>query len=161
MRRRAGFTLAEIALVVAIIGIAAAIAAPRMAAMVAHARTRAAANRVAADLAYVRATAVREGARARLVIEPSADCPRPRVGAAGHRYRLVRTAPGDDTLVSRVDLRSGGGRLCLASNRSSEVVFNSRGLLAAPQNRTLVVRQGTYLPDTLTLSLVGRVLRRY
>jgi prepilin-type N-terminal cleavage/methylation domain-containing protein len=152
------FTLVEVAAVVAVMGIAAAIAAPRLHGWIVHLRTRAAANQVAADLAYTRTLAVRDGWRARLVIEPAADCPAPSPGAAGHRYRIV--AGAGEAVVARRDLRADGGRICLASNRSREVVFNSRGLPIA-QNRTLTLREGAFPADTLLLSAVGRVLRRY
>jgi Tfp pilus assembly protein FimT len=123
-----------------------------------HLRTRAAANQVAADLAYTRTLAVRDGWRARLVIDPAPDCPAPAPGVAGHRYRIV--AGAGEAVVARRDLRAEGGRICLGSNRSREVVFNSRGLPIA-QNRTLTVREAGFSADTLLLSAVGRVLRRY
>jgi len=41
------------------------------------------------------------------------------------------------------------------------VEFRSTGVLVGFDNRTIVVRQGKHPPDTLTLSAVGRVRRRY
>lgn len=158
MEERRGFTLLEVVVVLVILGIAAALAAPRMEGMIAHLRTRAAANRLATDLAYTRAVAAREGGRARLVVEPSGDCPRPVPGAGGHRYRIVVDA--SSRVAKEVDLRELGGRICLTTNRSADVAFDARGLVAPPNNRTYVVRDRTYPADTLSISVVGRVLRR-
>lgn len=156
--KRGGWSLVELLVVLVIAGIAAAIVAPRMEGMLAVMRVRGAANRLAADLAYTRHLAVRTGRRARLVLERSADCPTPpRAVVAGHRYRIVVASP--DSVAVRVDLRVDGGRLCLSSNQSAEVVFNSRGLLAGFNNRTLTLRQGAAPPRTITLSAVGRILR--
>lgn len=155
----AGFTLHEMMMVVVILGIGAAIVAPRMEAWAAVARTRGAANRLAADLAYTRQLASRTGQRARLVVERSADCPAPPGWTAGHRYRVIKAGP--DSVAAARDLRLDGARLCLASNGNGPVVFRSSGVLTGFDNRTFVVRQGRYPPDTLTLSAVGRVRRRY
>jgi prepilin-type N-terminal cleavage/methylation domain-containing protein len=155
---RAGWSLHEMAVVLVIVGIMAAIAVPRMNRMVAAARVRGAANRVAADLAWTRQMAARTGRRARMVLERSPDCPAPRNGVAGHRYRLVS---GPDSVAVRVELRLDGAGLCLSSNVASAVVFTSYGVLQGFGNRTLVVTQPGGPADTLTLSAVGRVLRRY
>jgi prepilin-type N-terminal cleavage/methylation domain-containing protein len=158
-RGRAGFGLVEMLVVVVIIGIGAAIMAPRLVRLAALVRTRGAANRVAADLAYTRQLAGRTGHRARLVLERSGDCPAPPGWTAGHRYRIIHKGP-DSVAVLR-DLRLDGAPLCVASNGSGPVEFRSSGVLVGFDNRTIVVRQGGYPPDTLTLSAVGRVLRRY
>lgn len=152
-----GFSLTEVLLALAVFGILMGIMAPRFEAMLAHTRARGALNRVAVDLAYTRQMAVRTGVRARLVIEPARDCPPPIRGAAGHRYRIIA---GPDSLVYRVDLRLDGSPVCLTSNQSGEVVFNSRGLVEGFNNRTISVRQGTHAPVYLTVSAVGRVLRQ-
>ena len=155
---RAGFGLTEVLTAIVIFGIMAMIAMPRWEATLAYVRTRGAIARVAADLAYTRQLAARTGRRARLEIEPSADCPTPpRSGASGHRYRIVIAAP--DSVAARVDLRLDAGRVCLTSNQSAQVVFTSNGLVAGFNNRTLSVRQGDYAPAFLTVSSVGRVRR--
>jgi Tfp pilus assembly protein FimT len=159
MRRREGVTLAELAVVVVIAGIVAGLVLPPLAGVLATLRTRAATNQLAADLAYTRALALREGNRARLVIEPAAVCPAPSPGAAGTRYRLH--AGESRRVVAERDLADRGGSLCVASNRSAEVTFNSRGVLVGHNNRTLSVRDRGYPADTLVLSAVGRILRRY
>lgn len=159
-KSRRGFTLAELLTAVVIAGIVAAVAVPRMNTMLAVIRVRGAVNRVAADLAFTRQLAVRTGCRARLVLERSPECLARRGQVAGHRYRIVVAAGGGDSVAYRVDLRLDGSKLCLVSNQSSAVVFNSRGLLAPFNNRTLTVTQGRAPPRTITLSAVGRILRR-
>lgn len=158
-KRNAGFTLHEMAVVVAVFGIAMAIAAPRLERMTALARTRGAANRLAADLAYTRQLATRTGCSARLVLERSTDCSAPAGWTAGHRYRVLQCGP--DSVAARRDLRLDGAPLCAAANGPGPVTFRSSGVLAGFNNRTIVVRQGTHPADTLTLSAVGRVRRRY
>ncbi len=158
-RRRAGFTLHEMAVVMAIIGIAVTLAVPRLERFAAIARTRGAANRLAADLAYTRQLASREGCSARLVLEGSADCPAPAGWTAGHRYRILRCGP--DSVVARRDLRLDGAPLCVAASGSGPVEFRSSGVLVGFDNRTFSLRQRQHPADTLTLSAVGRVRRRY
>lgn len=153
---KGGFTLVEVVLTMVILGILMAIMAPRFEGTLARIRSRGALNRVAVDLAYTRHMAVRSGHRARLQVEPAADCPAPRVGAAGHRYRII-VAP--ERVVRLVDLRLDGTPVCLSTNQSGEVVFNSRGLVVGFNNRTMTVRQGNHPPVSLTVSAVGRVLR--
>ena len=158
-KRQGGFTLPEMVAVVAIMGVMLAIAVPRMARFTAIIRTRGAANRIAADLAYTRQLAGRTGHRARLVLERSAGCPAPPGWTAGHRYRVIMH--GRDSVAALRDLRLDGAPVCVATNGSGPVEFRATGVLVGFDNRTLVVRQGTYPPDTLTLSAVGRIRRRY
>lgn len=153
---KGGFTLTELIVALGIFGILLAIAGPRFEAMLAHVRARGALNRVAVDLAYTRQLAARTGGRARLQVEPAPDCPAPRTGAAGYRYRIIA---GPDSLVYLVNLRLDGSPVCLTTNQSAEVVFNSRGLVVGFNNRTMSVRQGDHAPVSLTVSAVGRVLR--
>lgn len=154
---RGGFSLLEVMTAIAVFGLLAAIAMPRFEAFLAHVRTRGAASRVAADLAYTRQAAARWGRTASLQIEPSRDCPAPRRGAGGHRYRIMV----GDSVLAAVDLRIDAGRVCLLSNQSAQVVFHSNGLLAGFNNRTLTVRQGRYAADLVVVSAIGRVRRRF
>lgn len=160
MRERGtgGFSLAEVMVVIVVFGIMAMIAMPKWEGVLARIRTRGAAARVAADIAYTRQMAARTGRRARLEIEPSADCPPPDFGAAGHRYRIIIS--GRDSVAALVDLRMDAGPVCLTSNQSSRIVFTSNGLTAGFNNRTLSLRQGNHKPTLLTVSAVGRVRRR-
>jgi type IV fimbrial biogenesis protein FimT len=156
MEARGGYTLTELIVTLLIFGILLAIAAPRLDAWLAHVRARGALNRVAVHLAYTRQMAVRTGGRARLEVEPSPDCPAPRNGAAGYRYRIFA---GGDSLMLMVNLRLDGAPVCLTTNQSGAVVFDSRGLVLGFNNRTMSVRQGSHPPVSLTVSAVGRVLR--
>lgn len=151
---RAGFSLPELVLVLAIMGVMAALAAPRVEGLVAWIRVRGAASRLAGDLAYARQLAVRTGHRAVLRLEHG-GCEGPR---AGHAYSVVTRATGDSV---RFDLRLDGGRVCVAMNGADTIAFNSRGLVANFQNRTLVVTHPGAAADTLSVSVVGRVLRRF
>lgn len=153
---KGGFSLVELVLAVAVLGILMVIAAPRLEGALAQIRSRGALNRVAGHLAYTRHLAVRTGGRARLEVVPSGDCPSPRTGTAGHIYRIV-LAP--DSIVAQVDLRLDGAPVCLSTNQSSGVVFNSRGLVLGFNNRTMSVRQGDHHPVSLTVSAVGRIYR--
>jgi prepilin-type N-terminal cleavage/methylation domain-containing protein len=156
---RGGFSLVEMMTVLVVFGIMAMMAMPTLEAVLAQVRTRGAASRVAADLAYARQVAARTGRRARLEIEPSADCPAPRTGAAGHRYRIIVAGP--DSVASLVDLRLDAGRVCLTSNQSGRVVFTSSGLVAGFNNRTISLQQGRYSPTLLTVSALGRIRVHY
>lgn len=156
---RGGFSLPEMMTVIVIFGIMAMFGMPAWEAVLAQVRTRGAAQRVAVDLAYTRQLAARTGRSARLEIERSPDCPAPRTGAAGHRYRII--VGGTDSVAAVVDLRLDAGRVCLISNQSGRVVFHSSGLVAGFNNRTLSLQQGRYAPSLLTISALGRVRRHY
>lgn len=159
MRGRGGFTLVEMMAALLVLGLASAMAAPRMDGALGALRVRSSLQRVAGDLAYARQLAVRTGQRARLRVIPSLDCAAPQGWTAGAGY-VVIAGTGVDSVVVRTDLRAGSGRICLSSNQSGEVVFTSRGLLAGFNNRTMVVSAGARVADTLLVSSLGRVLRR-
>lgn len=165
MRRRArrcasGFTLTELMIVVCVIGLLAALLAPRWTEYAARLRVRSASSRLVGDLAYTRMMAVRNGRSAGLVLERSGDCAaRFRGRFVGHRYHVVSmTDPGPS--FRTVDVRANGGRTCLEMNGADSVmVFNSRGIPRAVYNRTFWVHE-LRAADSVTVSAVGRVLRR-
>lgn len=154
----AGFTMAEVLAVLCVVGVAGAVAAPRMGGMLARMRVRGAANVVAGDLALTRMLAVRNGRTAELVLQPSPDCEvRFRGRRAGYRYtvqdRLNPVPP-----ARSVDLRLAGGRVCMEMNGPDTLAVNSRGLPRGFNNRTVWVHERRYA-DSLFLSVVGRVRR--
>jgi prepilin-type N-terminal cleavage/methylation domain-containing protein len=155
---RKGYTLVEVLAVLCIVGLVCALGAPRLDGQLARMRVRAASTLVAADLAFVKMLAVRDGHTAVLVIEPSAECSA-RLGgrAAGFRYRIqTRAQPGAPPRV--VNLRQGGGRVCMEMNGSDTLAMNSRGLPHGFTNRTIWVHDRRFA-DTLYLSVAGRVRR--
>ncbi|HEX6040738.1 GspH/FimT family pseudopilin [Longimicrobium sp.] len=156
---RAGFTLHELMIVVGLIGIVVMFVVPRLEGWAVRARTRGAVNRVASDIAYTRQLASRTGQGARLVLERGGGCPAPSGWTAGYRYQI--RSGGPDSIKARRDLRADGAPLCMAANGSGPLAFRSSGLLVGFSNRTIVLRQGSHPSDTLTISVVGRVLRRY
>jgi prepilin-type N-terminal cleavage/methylation domain-containing protein len=158
-RGQAGFTLHELMIVVGLIGIVVMFVMPKLERWAVVARTRGAANRVASDVAYTRQLASRTGQGARLVVERGGGCPAPSGWTAGHRYRIL--SGGVDSIKAVRDLRADGAPLCMAANGSGPLTFRSNGVLAGFSNRTIVLRQGIHPADTLTISAVGRVLRRY
>ena len=70
---RRAFSLMELVVVLAIIAIAAAIAAPRYANAIARYRAETAARRVAADLAYARALAQQTSSNQTVAFDPATD----------------------------------------------------------------------------------------
>ncbi|HEX8393287.1 MAG TPA: GspH/FimT family pseudopilin [Longimicrobium sp.] len=154
----AGFSLLELVVTVGLAGVLCAFAVPRMDRELARMQVRAAANRVAGDLAHARGVAIREGAGAVLVLEPAAECaPRFRGRRGGYQYRVGARGQAAERM-RRVNLRAAGGRVCAEVNGADSVEFTSRGLPRGFHNRTFWVWQGA-VADTLTLSAVGRVLR--
>ena len=160
MTGRGGYTMIEMMFVMALVSILAALAVPRLEAMLARQRTRGALNLFAADLHHTRTLAVRSGRGAVLRLLPSDDCPAAAPArAGGHAYRVV--VRGDPERVVRTrSVRLDGARVCLLANSSDTVAFNSRGLLVPFANRYVWGVRGD-VRDSLSLSVVGRVYRRF
>ena len=147
--RARGFSLVELLLVLALIGILAVIAAPSFTGWIRSIRASSAADRLAADLALARVIAVRDGWTTSLRIED------------GGTYRITR----DDTdgnavdVLMQTDLRDDYPGVNVSPS-GTRIAFDSRGILRAAGDweTTLVVYQnGGY--ERLTVSQVGRVLR--
>src|SRR6185436_19007970 len=68
-----GFTLVELVVVLCIMGVVAAIAAPRYGAAIARQRVDGAANRIASDLAYARSVARMTSSSVNVVFDPPHD----------------------------------------------------------------------------------------
>lgn len=146
LRGRRGFTIAELMIVVLIIGIAAAMAAPRVEGMIRASSLTGALNQVAADLQLARVRAIRSGRPVAL-----------QVAEGGTAYTVVEEGvPPVKTVRFTRDYPG-----VVLSPAPTTVGFDSRGMLRSSSERVLV---GTYRggrADTLRVSGIGRIYRAY
>jgi prepilin-type N-terminal cleavage/methylation domain-containing protein len=151
-----GHSLPELLAVLSIVGILVSIAVPRLNGYIMRARVRGAAQMLRGDLMHARMLATRSGHGAVVTFLREPDCadgdPR-----AGRAWRIDARGPSRAEIPA--SLRSLGGRVCYAWNGSDSMVFNSRGLLAPFNNRTLRVREGA-VAESVSVSVAGRVLQR-
>lgn len=143
---RAGFSLIEVMMVVVLIGIMAAIAAPSLSGYVDRSHARSAADRVRADIGYARMLAVRH---ARPTVVRFVDA----------SYTISTVAANDaESVVKRVNLGADHGGAAL-SPAGSVLRFDSRGLLRAEAGEypaaVLVTRGGA--SSTLVVLPTGRI----
>jgi prepilin-type N-terminal cleavage/methylation domain-containing protein len=149
LRGRRGFTIAEMMIVVLIMGIAAAIAAPRVQGMIRASSLTGALNQVAADLQLARVRAIRAGRPVALV-----------VAGGGTTYTVVEDPSGTQTQVKSVRFTRDYPGIVLSPSPTT-IGFDSRGMLQSSSDRTLT---GTYRgvrTSTLKVSGIGRVYREY
>ena len=146
-RHRGGFTLAEVLIVVLIIGIALAMAAPRMQGVLHQSAIESALNSVASDVTLARLRAVRTASRTVLV-----------VNSAGTGYSVIVDPSGTPSTFKTVSFATDYKGLTL-SPVNDTVVFDSRGMLVQGTGTIRATRQGR--TDSLTISGVGRVYRGY
>lgn len=139
--RRAGFSLAETTIVLAIVAIFSALAAPRYASSMARYRADLAARRIAADLVLARSQARMSGASRTIVFGPTTLT-----------YRLVGVAALDNGAGDyAVDLAAEPYRassLSASFNDQAQVTFDAYG--AASHGGAVVVVIGA-LQRTITL----------
>jgi prepilin-type N-terminal cleavage/methylation domain-containing protein len=138
---RHGFTLVEIGIVVALLGILAGFALPRFAEVRDRLAVRGATSSVVFALASARHAAIRRATRVAVTIDTSTA------------QVFVRAGP--DTL-ERLDLRDIHG-VSLEASRDS-VAYAPTGLGFGAANARLVLRRGA-AADTITVSRLGRVRR--
>ena len=141
--QREGFTVAEVAVTIAIVAVIVSIGLPRLGRTLDWVATDAAARDVSTALAVARATAAMQGVRTRVVIAVDSlrfDRWEPPLWVPGRRW------PGP---ASR-------GVTLEVSN--PEVVFGPLGLAWGVSNTRVTLRRGTTI-EVLTVSSVGRVKR--
>jgi len=156
--RRAGVTLVELMVVLALVGILAGLAAPSMGRVMARAQTTAALSQFALDMAYARMLSVRSGSRVEIAFQGGCAAPRyGRFSADGYRITVRDPRP---RVVRVASLRSDATGVCLESNNDRTLAFNSRGLLAPFENRRVWSRRGT-VADTVIISVLGRIRRSF
>jgi prepilin-type N-terminal cleavage/methylation domain-containing protein len=147
LRDRGGFSLAEILIVLVIIGIAVAMAVPRMEGVLHQSALQGAMNRVASDVTLARLRAVRTATSTAL-----------RVNSTGTGYTVVIDPNGTNTDYKTVSFTDDYKGLTLAPV-STTITFDSRGMLQTGSATLTATRQGR--SETVTISGVGRVYRGY
>ena len=145
----AGFTLIELIAVLILLGIGAAMAAPRVNRMAMGTKTEGAASRLSADLAYARILAVRWGRPASV-----------RFSTTGSEYTVTVDTAGSASAnyvhVKTVDIAREYAGVRLGSP-AARVSFNSRGMVAYGDG-TFTATGGSDA-DTLHLYPTGRTYR--
>lgn len=140
---RRGFSLAEVVLVCAFLGIVAGIAVPRAATMLDGIRLKQAAHDVAAAVTLARAAAIRRATYARVVVDSARS--------------EVRVESGTDTLLLR-DLRAMH-RVELRATRDT-ITYAPSGMGYGVANSTIIVSLGQRA-ETVTVSRLGRMRRSW
>jgi len=146
-RPAAGYTLVELLLVLTIVAILAALAAPPVSGAVQRIRMNMVLDALTRDLFYARMVAVRSGRSVDIrFFESEPPCV--------DRYAIVRRDP--ETLVKQVRVSDLGGSNCLRKNAGPTLIFNSRG--RPNWNLSLWMRDGN-VADSMTVNQLGRVNR--
>jgi type II secretion system protein H len=147
LRSSAGFSIIEIMVIVMIIGLLAAMAIPRFGNLAASLRSRGAADQIAADIAYTRMSAVREGRTAVLTV-------------TGNTYTMtVENTDGSTFKTLRtVRIRDSYTGATIATAGSARIAFDSRGMLKSGSATSVTVTSDSR-SQRLLISLIGRVLR--
>jgi type II secretory pathway pseudopilin PulG len=137
--RRIAFTLLEITLVLAVIALVLAVAAPRLSALRDRSAVRAAVDEIGASFSTARGAAIAERTTVAIVFDTARGSIHVRFAGRSLVHRALGATYG----------------ITLASNRDS-AVYDPRGLGYGLSNLTVVVRRGGMV-DTLTMSRLGRV----
>jgi prepilin-type N-terminal cleavage/methylation domain-containing protein len=147
LRSTAGVTLMEIMIVVAIIGLLSAMAFPRFANWTSALRAKGAASQVAADIAYTRMTAVREGRTAVLTVNGN-NYTMTVENPDGTVFKTLRTVRVQDSYPGTTIGTTGGTR----------IAFDSRGMRKDGSGSTLTLTRNDR-SQTLQVTIIGRVVR--
>ncbi len=139
---RRGLTVAELALVMAIMGTLLGIAIPRAARLLDRIRVAGASAEISASFATARNGAIARSERVAVTIDSVQGA--------------LTVRAGDDTLEHRPLARSHGVRVEATRDSMS---YRSDGLGYGAANLRLIVSRGS-AADTITVSRLGRVRRR-
>lgn len=144
--RADGFTVIELALLLALLSLLSALAVPSLSGTLAAARTRSTLDRITADLYLARAQALQDGEPVQLRFEPQTGCAR--------QYEVVAMPNGASR---RLQFRFTDPAVCLNSNVATPLRVNGRGLLIGSPRKIYASSGGVV--DSLSISFVGRVHR--
>lgn len=144
-RRRNGFTLTELMIVVLIAGLVLAVVGPRFVNYIRYLGARSGVSQVVADLSLARTLAVREAQTVSLTVLDS------------RRYRIAVEA-GDARTIKTTDIGGSQGSVTFVSPVDTRVAFDSRGMLRTGSATAIIVAHGG-AADTVSITGVGRVYR--
>lgn len=154
-----GYTLLELLATLTILGVLCSLAVPALGGTVDRVRARAALDRVESDVYWARIQAIRGGRNVTVRFQPDPGCPATHANAAAYAsYAILVADPAGPRQLRSVQIPTDAGRVCFEMNRSAELVFTSRGMLHAGQNRTLWATRGS-ATVSLRVSRMGRILR--
>lgn len=152
-RAKAGFTLLETAVVLAVFGILVIIAAPNLAGYVRSTKVDQALNELTGDVAYTRMLAIRSGRSATLTVQ-----------ASGMAYKIETThqaTPTTTRIAKQVNLANDYHGVSLAP-AAMVLTFNSRGLLVPPPDDPIsITAQHGSSSAVLKVLQTGRAYRDY
>jgi prepilin-type N-terminal cleavage/methylation domain-containing protein len=143
LRRRKGFTLVETIVVMAIIGIASAIAIPQMGILVDRYRLDGAARLIWADLQNARMTAIKENRSIRAEFDFLA-----------HTYSVFRVDTGE-TILTR-NLNGEYPAVSAYKTNGGSITFTSTGVTLNNVN-TSVITVGPSASKTIEIKETGRI----
>ena len=174
-QRRGGFTLAELMIVIAIMGIMMGIAIPMMLRYYPNYQARGAARNMVANLQQARMEAIRANANVVIEITPGAFTATGRVG--GYRAfvddgagggvsrnnirdgaeRIIFTVPMPDrvSLTGLVGFTAAADPLAVAGTRYTR--YNARGILPAVADTGTITLQSSTIGYTVALSTAGYI----
>ncbi|MBW8065500.1 MAG: prepilin-type N-terminal cleavage/methylation domain-containing protein [Nitrospira sp.] len=142
MMNRQGASLVELIMVLAVMGIIAAMAGESLVAMVLRYQERAVTAKLAAELRAARVLAVEKREKVRVVFEPGTSEIQTRLGSAAGRLLRQYNFRKSGVVVERL-------------SRGSTITFYPSGRSASPT--TITLRNGRQERSQLTVSIIGRV----
>ncbi|MGQ0537596.1 MAG: pilus assembly FimT family protein [Gemmatimonadaceae bacterium] len=152
MPRRGGYTLTELLIVVAIIGIVAAFGVPRIGFLKEQTNLAAAREQFQAALSSARASALQKGRRSRFIVSNHAITVDVIVDDAGNRDTVVRTLPFDSVFTMRIQLGGTADTL---------IAFDGRGIASPRLGGIAMFRLvGATRKDSICVTPLGQSMPR-